>query len=275
VPFDKDEKNDTIRILLEYHVYSKRFLTLRQEKPCNVDWVFISQFMFPSKSEAVKKVDPQLRMQAIYKEIRDRICLLKYPPGMALKEKELADEFGVSRTPIRGILQRLEFEGLVSGEFGGNSIVTFVDIRSLKQVYALRLRLAEIVGELSSQRVPADRITALASLLEEFETMRDQFDPVQLARLYNRFHEEMLELIGNQPLRQISDQLFHQTARVWLQILPELDWKEEVNYICEELKDVIDALQHNDMQRMALVRRDHMSMLLHRINDYLGDADLQ
>lgn len=231
--------------------------------------------MFPSKTEAVKKIGAQSRMQAIYAEIRERICLLKYPPGMALKEKELADEFGVSRTPIRGILQRLEFEGLVSGEFGSNSIVTFVDIRSLKQVYALRLRLAEIVGELSSPRVPAEFITALENLLQEFRTMHDRYDPVHLARLYNAFHENMLGLIGNQPLRQISDQLFHQTARVWLQILPELNWTEEVNYICDELGDVIEALRNEDMQRMAMVRRDHMSMLLHRINDYLGDADLQ
>lgn len=231
--------------------------------------------MFPSKTEPVKKIDSQSRMEAIYKEIRDRICLLKYPPGMALKEKDLADEFGVSRTPIRGILQRLEFEGLVSGEFGSNSIVTFVDIRSLKQVYALRLRLAEIVGELSSARVPEGCITALESLLEDCETMHDQYDPVQLGCLYNAFHEKMLGLIGNQPLRQISDQMFHQTARVWLQILPELDWAEEVKYICDELRDVIDALQDSDMHRMAMIRRDHMSMLLHRINDYLGGADLQ
>lgn len=231
--------------------------------------------MFPSQTEPVKKVDPQSRMEAIYKEIRERICLLQYPPGMALKEKDLADEFGVSRTPIRGILQRLEFEGLVSGEFGSNSIVTFVDIRSLKQVYALRLRLAEIIGELSSHRVQEEHIGALQSLLEECEGMHGRYNPIQLARLYNAFHDVMLGLIGNQPLRQISDQLFHQTARVWLQILPELNWAEEVNYICDEIRDVIDALQAGDMPRMAMVRRDHMSMLLHRINDYLGGADVQ
>lgn len=231
--------------------------------------------MFPSKTEHVKKIDPQSRMQAIYREIRDRICLLKYPPGMALKEKDLADEFGVSRTPIRGILQRLEFEGLVSGEFGSNSIVTFIDIRSLKQVYALRLRLAEIVGELSTPRVQEEHITVLENLLKDCEAMHGQYDPTQLARLYNTFHEAMLDLVGNQPLRQISDQMFHQTARVWLQILPELNWSDEVNYICEELRDVIYALRDNDMHRMAMVRRDHMSMLLHRINDYLGGADPQ
>jgi DNA-binding GntR family transcriptional regulator len=214
-------------------------------------------------------------MEQIYREIRERICLLQYPPGMALKEKELADEYGVSRTPIRGILQRLEFEGLVSGDFGSNSIVTFVDIKSLKQVYALRLRLAEIVGELAVPRVSVEHIEALDCLLEKFGGMRDQYDPVQLARLYNAFHEEMLALIGNLPLRQIWDQLFHQTARVWLQILPELDWAEEVNTICGEITDVIEALQRNDMPAMAKVRRDHMSMLLRRINDYLGGADVR
>ena len=57
------------------------------------------------------KGNPQkeLRFQALYRELRDRISLLQYPPGTALRESALADEFGVSRTPIRRALHQLEF----------------------------------------------------------------------------------------------------------------------------------------------------------------------
>ena len=206
----------------------------------------------------------------MYQEIRDRICLLQYPPGTMLSENKLAAEFGVSRTPIRRVLQRLEFEGLVVSKQGIGTLVTIVDLQYLKEVYALRLKLAELTGELSPIRPTRETITTLETILEEFEAMRAQYDPTELARLYNRFQVEMLALIGNRPLREISERLFHQTARVWLQILPDLDWVEEVDIACRELSDVIGALQEKDMQAMAQIRSEHMAMLLGRTSRYLG-----
>ncbi len=211
--------------------------------------------------------------QALHDNIRKRIYTLDFPPGEALREEELAAEFGVSRTPIRQVLQLLEFEGLVTSRAGGGSIVTTVDLRALKEVYALRLRLVELVGELSSPRITEDDIQCLSDLLKEINAMRTCYDPRALALLYLRFHEKMIELVTNRPLQQIYDRLFHQTARVWLQILPELNWEDEVEAVAEEIRDVIKALRAKDIAAMASVRRNHMAMLLVRINRYLGSAD--
>lgn len=210
--------------------------------------------------------------EKIYKEIRERICLLDYEPGTSLSEGALAQEFGVSRTPIRRALQRLEFEDLVVISRGSGTIVTTVDLKSLKEVYALRLKLTELIGELSPGRITKEQIQELESLQEQCQAMHDEYDPRALAKLYYRFHEIMLSVIGNRALRQFSDQLYHQTVRVWLQILPDLDWEEEVEMIVEEMGDVIEALRANDMKRVAQIRRNHMSMLLGRLNDYLGSA---
>lgn len=215
------------------------------------------------------------RYKAIYHEIRDRICLLQYPPGMVLSENQLAGEFGVSRTPIRRVLQRLEFEGLVVSKQGIGTLVTIVDLQYLKEVYALRLRLSELAGELSPLRPTGEKIEALAALLKQVEKMQAHYDPPALARLYNAFQAEMTPLIGNRPLREISERLFHQTARVWLQILPDLDWPAEVSYICEEIAAVAAALRAGDMKGAAQVRRDHMARLLARTSNYLGGADIQ
>ena len=64
------------------------------------------------------------RFERIYGIIRDRICLLDYAPGMRLGEEELAKEFGVSRTPIRRVLSRLETEGLLESRHGVGTFVT-------------------------------------------------------------------------------------------------------------------------------------------------------
>ena len=77
-----------------------------------------------------------------------RICLLDYPPGMRLSEEAMAREFGVSRTPLRRVLGRLETEGLVQSVHGVGTMVTDVDIDELAQVFALRLELAELAGTL-------------------------------------------------------------------------------------------------------------------------------
>jgi len=211
--------------------------------------------------------------QRLYEEIRTRIYLLEYPPGEALRENDLASEYGVSRTPVRRVLHRLEFEGLVSSQRGIGTLVTSVDVKELKEVYAFRLKLAKLVGELSSPRITANNIKTLENLLEKTDKMRGHYDPKALALLYLDFHEEMMNLITNQPLRKTYNQLFHQTARVWLQILPELDWEEEVQAVYEEIRDVIKALHANDIRTLASVRRNHLAMLLHRFNQYLGGAD--
>jgi DNA-binding GntR family transcriptional regulator len=216
---------------------------------------------------------PKIDFQSLYQNIRTRIYTLDYPPGEALREEELAKEFGVSRTPIRQVLQILEYEGLVNSRPGVGSIVTTIDLRALKEVYALRLKLVELVGELSNPRIPPEKIEKLERLLKEISKMRDCYDPKALALLYLAFHEEIMGLITNRPLAKISDQLFHQTARVWLQILPELDWKDEVEAFYEEVRDIIKALRAKDMVAMSSVRRNHMALLLVRINRYLSSAD--
>jgi DNA-binding GntR family transcriptional regulator len=192
---------------------------------------------------------------------------------MVLSENALAEEFGVSRTPIRHVLQRLEFEGLVESKRGVGTIVTTVDLKSLKEVYALRMKLHEITGELSpTAHVSDEDIATLEELLEQVASMQNQYAPRDLGRLYNVFQSKVLRLVSNKPLREISDQLYYQTSRVWLQILPDLKWDEEVDYMRDEIKSVTEALKAGDIQAVAQIRGYHLSMMLARIKRYLGGA---
>lgn len=205
-------------------------------------------------------------MQVLYTEIRKRISLLHYPPGMALSENVLAKEFGVSRTPIRRILQQLEFEGLVTTKRGIGTIVTTIDLKSLKAVYAFRMKLHEITGELCPVvRVSEEEMATLAEMHQQCSRLREMYDPEALARLYNSFQEQMLSFISNDPLRRISEIFYFQTARLWLQILPDMSWPVEVDYIAEEMEQVIEALHAGDMGAVGQVRRRHLVMNLNRM----------
>ncbi|MDX1523139.1 MAG: GntR family transcriptional regulator [Anaerolineae bacterium] len=209
----------------------------------------------------------------IYKKIRERICLLQYPPGEMLSENALATEFEISRTPMRRILRLLEFEGLVVSRQGVGTLVTTANLKSVKEVYQLRIKLAEVIGEISPIPSADGDIDILDRLLERCEMMRDHPNHEELGRINMAFNDALVLFINNLALRDISDRLYYQTARVWPQILPDMDWNEEVEYMCTEISQVADALRENDMERVGLVRRDHISMSLSRIQRYLGPGN--
>ncbi len=206
----------------------------------------------------------------IYEALRERIALLDYPPGSLLSENRLATEFGISRTPIRKVLQRLEFDGLVSVERGVGTIVAPIDMLYLKQVYELRLKLIDVIGEMDANWVSAEEIRKLRQLHDEVVAMADLGEPRELARAYLRFNEAVTRAIGNQPLKDIADRLFYLTARVWPQALPALDWRREVTIFAEEISACATALEEGDLPGLAATRRRHMIDCIHRINDYLG-----
>ncbi|TJV27768.1 MAG: GntR family transcriptional regulator, partial [Mesorhizobium sp.] len=167
------------------------------------------------------------RFERIYRILRDRICLLDYAPGSHLSEEELAQEFQISRTPVRRVLARLESEGLVQSVHGVGTIVTDVDIEELQQVYHLRLELALLVGKLSPIPRTADDLDRIRALIARCDS--DVLNPDQRAflRLNMDFFYELTAMTGNQPLREISERLYFQVARVVLKMMPQLGLVEE------------------------------------------------
>ena len=218
-------------------------------------------------------LDPKL--YHIYKKIRERICLLQYPPGEMLSENALAAEFEVSRTPMRRILRLLEFEGLVISRQGVGTLVTTADLKSLREVYLLRIKLAELIGDLSPTPARDGDIVVLDSLLERCKTNQGQRDYEELGRINMEFHDALVLFISNLSLRDISDRLYYQTARVWPQILPDMNWAEEVDYMCTEIRQIAEALRESNMRQVGQIRRDHISMSLSRIQRYLGEGNIQ
>jgi len=188
------------------------------------------------------------RFERIYTKVRDRICLLQYEPGTVLSENELAEEFNVSRTPIRRVLQRLEYEGLVNSRHGVGTIVTSVDVRSLKEVYALRIRLAELIGELCAPpTVSKADLRLLESLVEKCRTLRGRRNPIELGKVNLTLSQIIIRYISNRPLQEVFERLFYQTARVWQQILTEMDWAHEVDVMIEEITQTTRALMRRSI----------------------------
>lgn len=208
----------------------------------------------------------QQRVDAIYAELRDRICLLRYPPGMRLSEIALAEEFGVSRTPIRRVLQRLEFESLAERTQGSYTTVTSFDLESLRDIYAFRMVLAENIDRFSSRPLSANGITRLEALLARAERLIQTPDIEELGRIHLAFQEELASCIGNLRVREITMQLYNQIARIWLYHIPHMDWHEEISIFCLEIRNTIEAMRAGDIRTAGLIRRNSIAMNLHRMH---------
>jgi DNA-binding GntR family transcriptional regulator len=208
------------------------------------------------------------RFERIYGRIRDRICLLEYAPGMRLGEEELAREFGVSRTPIRRVLSRLETEGLLKSRHGVGTFVTTIDIDNLMQVYQLRLELAVLIGKLDPlPRSDAD-LERIRVILKDCSALLDNPDPQGIAQINMDFFQELSAMIGNEPLRGISKRLYYLTHRIWLASVPNLNLKDEIVVFQREVADILAAMEVGDLEAVGHIRRSHISMSVKRMQKF-------
>lgn len=217
---------------------------------------------------------PRERFAAIHHSLRDRICLLIYPPGTALSEAELAREFGVSRTPMRRVMQALENEGLIETTPNVGSMVTSVELKSLRDAYALRMKLAELLGDLNPASMLDAVMAALRELLAECQPLGAGSDVRSLAQISHRLQDEILLLSGNAEYRQISEVLYYKTIRAYLEILPDLNWPAEVSAQADEINEILASLSAGDIRAVGFIRRNHIARTLNRITSFmLGDHE--
>ena len=219
-----------------------------------------------------KQENTEQRHLRIYKAIRERISLLQYAPGTVLSEVELAKEFDVSRTPIRRVLQRLHYEGLTEVRNGVGTIVKDIDIKTLKEIYDLRMHLAELMGELSPTEFTDSQLKALQQLLKQAKALRGTHDYEAYARVCNDLEEVVLSMIGSAPLREITDMLYYRVSRIWFTFLPHLVWKEMVTFQEKEISSMIDAVKRNDIKGVGQIRRIYLHGILTYLSNYLGHS---
>ncbi len=214
------------------------------------------------------------RFERMHTVLRDRICLLDYPPGTRLSEEALAAEFGTSRTPLRRVLVRLEGEGLVQSVHGVGTFVTDADIAELEQTYMLRLEMAELLGILSPAPPSAELWARLNELAAGVRDLTADPDARRFGDLNMKFFLAFHHITANAPLREICERLFFQTSRIWLKSMSNshVDVAAEARIFVDEIDEVLRALAIGDLRSAALIHRTHISMSFLRMRRAAGRA---
>ena len=194
----------------------------------------------------------------IFEKIRNRICLLDYPPGTILRESELAAEFGVSRTPIRSVIQQLAHGGLVESKDGVGTLVTELSFSEIRDIYCMRIKIAECIGQMNPRDINEDIKIRAHALQQRASLLTQQFNIVDYWLVNHDQHNLIAEIIGNSALRQMWDQFYFLVARIWYEFA-RTDPENIADTLLSETTEVARALDQGNAIALGLVQSNYIS----------------
>ncbi|WP_020386194.1 GntR family transcriptional regulator [Kribbella catacumbae] len=186
-------------------------------------------------------------------ELRRRIVDGDYAQGERLTENRLADDFGVSRNPVREALRVVEAEGFVQILPRRGAVVATLDETAIRDLFAVRERLETLAAGLAAERATEEDVARLRQLLEDASAATEAQDFDQVAELNSALHLAVTEISGNRWLASLSAAMYHHVHWVFrlgaAQRAPH-SWKEHIR--------VVDAIAAGDRAAATAAAREHV-----------------
>ncbi|HIC65773.1 MAG: GntR family transcriptional regulator [Paracoccus sp. (in: a-proteobacteria)] len=193
-------------------------------------------------------------MKDAYSLILTAIEAGTYRPGDRLVESELAERFGVSRTPVREALQRLETQAMLVRD-GRSLIVASLDHNQLAELYTVRAELEALAARLAARHATPEEVRVLAQMLDEDQ--KCVRNPEALARANKRFHHQIHLASHNRYLVQQLD-LVHRSMALMARTSLAAEGRSETALV--EHRRIVEAIAAGDGAAADSALRRHISM---------------
>lgn len=191
---------------------------------------------------------------SVYTRLHEGIINGDYPAGEALVETVLAARFGISRTPVREALRRLEQDGLVERGSRGMQ-VRKRSPEEILEIYEVRIILETAAARSAAQKRTALDLMRLEQLHEAMQAVAPD-DPDALANTNRKFHEVIWSMSHNATLIDLLKRLHAHLIRYRRTTLTYQDRRETV---LREHGELIDAIRDGDSERAARIAETHMT----------------
>ncbi|WP_305043414.1 GntR family transcriptional regulator [Geoalkalibacter sp.] len=149
----------------------------------------------------------QTLREKILETIRDAILRGVLKPGEKVAEPELAERFGISRTPIREAFRQLESEGYLTVIPRKGAVVAALSERDIKEFYAIKAILEGYAARIAAKKLSDKEIERLEAINQRLQQLADEGDVKAFYRTHNEFHELFIRAAGNQKLAELINQL--------------------------------------------------------------------
>ncbi|MCD9148472.1 GntR family transcriptional regulator [Pseudophaeobacter flagellatus] len=189
-----------------------------------------------------------------YSLILEAIDVGVYKPGDRLVESDLAEKFGVSRTPIREALQRLETQSLLERD-GRSLIVASLDHNQMAELYMVRRELEGLAASLAARHATEEEVRVLQDMVNADDALVDM--PSDLAKANRRFHEQIHLASHNRYLVQQLN-LVHRSMALMATTSLAAEGRGEIAQA--EHKRIVAAIQARDEEAAGQALKDHISV---------------
>ncbi len=208
----------------------------------------------------------------VFKTLRQGILTGEIKPGERLMEIHLGKRLGVSRTPIREAIRKLELEGLVVMIPRKGAQVAEISQKHLKDVLEVRRSLDSLAVELACERMSPGQMEDLKEACNEFEKVTKTKDVTAIAKADVALHDVIVRATGNERLEQLISNLAEQVYRYRFEYIKDASYHERLIKEHEEIfesilaKDKIRAkelvVQHIDNQELTIIK--HLKFREHK-----------
>lgn len=210
----------------------------------------------------IKMKDIEMNMNAflplrdvVFNTLRNAILKGELAPGERLMEMHLAEQLGVSRTPIREAIRKLELEGLVVMTPRKGAVVASITEEDLRDVLEVRKVLEQLAVELACVNITEEEMAKLKGAMEEFRKAIHVNDAVDIASKDEKFHDIIYRATRNNRLIQILNNLREQMYRYRFEYVKD----EKVrNDLIEEHIKIISALENKDIEDGKAAIKQHI-----------------
>ena len=193
-----------------------------------------------------------------YLPLRDVVfnTLREMEPGERLMEIQLANKLGVSRTPIREAIRKLELEGLVIMIPRKGAEVAHITVKDMRDVLEVRSALEELAATLACKNVTPEHIEELKTANRVFEAAIVSKDVVAIVNADVAFHNIIYSMTDNQRLIQLVNSLSEQMYRYRLEYVKDA---RTHSILISEHNDIIRQLADKDVEKAKVIVRQHIT----------------
>lgn len=189
----------------------------------------------------------------IFDRIREDILNGRYLTGDKLVEIKLADELGVSRTPVREALKQLELDGLVDNIPNRGVVVKGISQDDIDDILTIRLCIEGLVGQWAAERILDEEVKELEEIFDLMEFYTSKGDVDKIFELNTKFHETLYKATKSRYLEGVLKdfQLFIKSSRN-----NSLKSEGRLLSALEEHRNILDAIKNHDREntRNSLVK---------------------
>lgn len=195
----------------------------------------------------------QTLREKILETIRDAILKGTLKAGEKVAEPELAEKFGISRTPIREAFRQLESEGYLTVIPRKGAVVTSLSERDVEEFYAIKSILEGYAARMAAENLTDKDIEKLEAINERLLQLADEGDVKNFFKIHNEFHDLFIRAAGNEKLRELIGQMMMRFNRLRM---ASLSLPGRMKISVDEHKKIIEAFKaHNGEKADNLVKK--------------------